>query len=132
MHVDFLAHNISSNKRHSFCSIYLSVISDLLKTRSQHITQRKTLLIDMCDRCIHAKTLTTSYQESLSESSVAVQMQVDPKTLTTSYQESISESSVAVQMHGGCVNAHVAVIATSQAPAICHRAIATVQALAMC
>ena len=77
-------------------------------------------------------TIAMSYQESLSESSVAVQMQVHPKTLTTSYQESLSESSVAVQMHGGCVNAHVAVIATSQAPAICHRAIATVQALAMC
>ena len=104
MHVDFLANNISSNKRHSFCSIYLSVISDLLKTRSQHITQRKTLLIDMCDRCIHAKTLTTSYQESLSESSVAVQMQ------------------------RGCVSANAAVIATEQAPAMCHRAIATVQA----
>ena len=132
MHVDFLANNISSNKRHSFCSIYLSVISDLIKTRSQHITKRKTLLIDMCDRCIHSKTLTTSYQESLSESSVAVQMQVHPKTLTTSYQESLSESSVAVQMQGGCVSAHAAVIATFQAPAICHRAIATVQALAMC
>ena len=55
-------------------SIYLCVISDLRKIHSQHITKRKTLLIDMCDRCIHSKTRTTSYQESLSESSVAVQM----------------------------------------------------------
>ena len=36
----------------------------------------------------------------------------------------LSESSVAVQMQGGCVSAHAAVIATVQAPAICHRAIA--------
>ena len=113
-------------------TVSLHVISDLIKTRSQHITKRKTLLIDMCDRGIHSKTCITSYQESLSESSVAVQMQVDPKNPTTSYQESLSESSVAVQMHGGCVNAHAAVIAIFQAPAICHRAIATVQALAMC
>ena len=75
MHLDSLAKNISSNKRESFCSIYLSVISDLRKTHSQHITKRKTLLIDMCDRCIHPKTFTTSYEESLSESSVAVQIQ---------------------------------------------------------
>ena len=53
MHLDSLAKNISSNKRHSFCSIYLSVISDLRKTHSQHISKRKTLLIDICDRCIH-------------------------------------------------------------------------------
>ena len=63
---------------------------------------------------------------------IEVQMQVYRKTLTTSYQESLSESSVAVQMQGACVSAHAAVIATFQAPAICHRAIATVQALAMC
>ena len=75
MHLDSLAKNISSNKRGSFCSIYLSVISDLRKTHSQHITKRKTLLIDMCDRCIHPKTFTTSYEESSSESSVAVQIQ---------------------------------------------------------
>ena len=56
------AKNISSNKRHSFCSIYLSVISDLIKTRSQHITKRKTLLIDMCDRCIHPKTVSAIAQ----------------------------------------------------------------------
>ena len=74
MHLDSLAKNISSNKRDSFCSIYLSVISDLIKTRSQHITKRKTLLIDICDRCIQSKTVITSYQKSLSESSVAVQM----------------------------------------------------------
>ena len=37
---------------------------------------------------------------------------------------SLSESSVAVQIQGGCVSAHAAVIATVQAPAICHRAIA--------
>ena len=35
------------------------------------------------------------------------------------YQESLSEISVAVQMQGGCVSAHAAVIATFQAPAIC-------------
>ena len=81
MHLDSLAKNISSNKRHSFCSIYLSVISDLIKTRSQHITKRKTLLIDMCNRSLHPKTVSAiaqrlqAYQESLSESSVAVQMQ---------------------------------------------------------
>ena len=69
MHLDSLATNISSNKRHSFCSIYLSVISDLIKTRSLHITKRKTLLIS------YQKNLTTSYQKNLSESSVAVQMQ---------------------------------------------------------
>ena len=34
--------------------------------------------------------------------------------------ESLSESSVAVQMQGGCVSVHVAAIATVQAPAICH------------
>ena len=48
------------------------------------------------------------------------------------YQESLSESSVAVQMQGGCVSAHAAAIDTVQVPAMCHRAIATVQALAMC
>ena len=63
---------------------------------------------------------------------IEVQMQVNPKTITTSYQESLSESSVAVQMQGACVSAHAAVIATFQAPAICDRAIVTVQALAMC
>ena len=39
----------------------------------------------------------------------------------------LSESSVAVQIQGGCylpVSAHAAVIATVQALAICHRAIA--------
>ena len=87
---------------HVFCSIYLNVISDLRKTHSLHITKRKSLLIDICDRSTHPKTLTTSYEGSLSESSVAVQMQVLRKTLTTSYQESISERSVAVQMQGGC------------------------------
>ena len=46
--------------------------------------------------------------------------------------ESLSESSVAVQMQGGCVSAHAAAIDTVQVPAMCHRAIATVQALAMC
>ena len=65
------------------------------------MTKRKTLRIDMCDHCIY------------------------PKTLTISYQESLSESSVAVQLQGGCVSAHAAVIA------ICHRALANVQALAM-
>ena len=35
-------------------------------------------------------------------------------------------------MQGGCVSAHAAVIATVQAPAMCHRDLATVQALAMC
>ena len=69
MHFDSLGQNISSDKRHSFCSIYLSVISDLIKTRSLHITKRKTLLIS------YQKNLTTSYQKNLSESSVAVQMQ---------------------------------------------------------
>ena len=49
--------NISSNKKDSCCSIYLSVVSDLIKTRSQHITKRKTLLIDMCDRCIQTTTM---------------------------------------------------------------------------
>ena len=34
-------------------------------------------------------------------------------------------------MQGGCVSAHAAVIATVQAPAMCHRDLATVQALAM-
>ena len=34
--------------------------------------------------------------------------------------ESLSESSVAVQMQGGCVSVHVAAIATAQAPAICY------------
>ena len=34
--------------------------------------------------------------------------------------ESLSESSVAVQMQGGCVSVHVAAIATVQTPAICH------------
>ena len=54
------------------------------------------------------------------------------KTTTTTLHIIDSESSVAVQMQGGCVSAHAAAIATFQAPAICHRAIATVQALAMC
>ena len=39
-------------------------------------------------------------------------------------RQRLSETSVAVQMQGGCVSAHAAVIATVQAPAICHRAIA--------
>ena len=65
------------------------------------MTERKTLRIDMCDRCIYSKTRTISYQESLSESSVAVQLQ------------------------GGCVNAHAAFIA------ICQRALANAQALAI-
>ena len=69
MHFDSLAKNICSDKTHSFCSIYLSVISDLIKTRSLHITKRKTLLIS------YQKNLTTSYQKNLSESSVALQMQ---------------------------------------------------------
>ena len=69
MHFDSLAKNISSDKRHSFYSIYLSVISDLIKTRSLHITKRKTLLIS------YQKNITTSYQKNLSESSVALQMQ---------------------------------------------------------
>ena len=43
----------------------------------------------------------------------------------------LSESSVAVQMQGGCVSAHAAVIATDHAAAICHRAIANVEAFAM-
>ena len=62
MHLDKLAKNISSNKTHYFCSMYLSVISDLIKTHSQHITKRKTLLIDMCDRCIHPKTVSAIAQ----------------------------------------------------------------------
>merc|ERR1712079_491276 len=45
---------------------------------------------------------------------------------------SLSESSVAVQMQGGCVSAHARAIDTVQVPAMCHRAIATVQAPAMC
>ena len=102
MHLNSLAKNISSNKRYVFCSIYLSVIRDLRKTHSLHITKRKSLLIDICDHSTHPKTLTTSYEGSLSESSVAVQMQVLRKTITTSYQESVSESSVAVQMQSGC------------------------------
>ena len=77
------------------------MISDLIKTFSQHITKRKTLLIDMCDRCIHSQTV----------SAIAQRLKA--------YQESLSESSVAVQMQGGCVSAHAAVIATFQAPAIC-------------
>ena len=47
------------------------------------------------------------------------------KTTTTTLYIIDSESSVAIQMQGGCVSAHAAVIAT------CPRAIATVQALAM-
>ena len=99
------------------------------------MTKRKTLRIDMCARCRYSKTLTTSDQESLSECSVAVQMQggcvmcdrcIHSKTLARSYKESLSESSVAVQMQGDCVSAYAAVIATFQAPAVCHRAIATV------
>ena len=35
-------------------------------------------------------------------------------------------------MQAGCVSAYAPVIATFQAPAMCHRAIATAQALAMC
>ena len=50
----------------------------------------------------------------------------------THNKKSLSESSVAVQMQGGCVSAHAAAISTVQAPAMCHRAIATVQAPAMC
>ena len=34
-------------------------------------------------------------------------------------------------MHGGCVSGHAAAIASVQASAMCHRAIATVQAFAM-
>ena len=59
----------------------------------------------MCDGCIHSKTFPRSYQESLSESFVAFQMQ------------------------GACVSAYAAVIATFQAPAVFHRAIATVHLL---
>ena len=77
---------------HVFCSIYLTMIRDLRKTHSLHITKRKSLLIDIC----------TSYEGSLSESSVAIEMQVLRKTITISYQESVSESSVAIQMQGGC------------------------------
>ena len=35
-------------------------------------------------------------------------------------------------MQAGCVSAYAPVIAIFQAPAMCHRAIATAQALAMC
>ena len=52
------------------------------------------------------------------------------KTTTTTLYIIDSESSVAVQMQGGCVSAHAAVIAKN-ASAICHRAIATLEALAM-
>ena len=119
MHFDSLAKNISSDTRHSFCSIYLSLISDLIKTRSLHITKRKTLLIS------YQKSLTNSYQKNLAESSVAVQMHA---AVSATLQAMCHRAMATLQALAMCHRA----LPTVQAPAMCHRAMATAQALAMC